>query len=219
MIFMKRLIWLSTILILSIIFIYKPLKTEASWIKDSNGWWNTEGSSWSVGWRNIDNLWYYFDQNGYMKTGWIKSDNKWYYLKEGGEMASNELIEGYYLGENGAWLENSPNELEIKLQEKVHNLGTKRMAAVIINNTDSDETYGEEYEIDKLENGKWIKLDNDELFGCNEVSAFIESHSAVPQEYYLTSLKDFENLKPGKYRIVHSFDMDELFRTVEFELK
>ena len=205
--------------ILLFIFIFNCVSVEAAWIKDNNGWWNTEGSSWSVGWRNIDNLWYYFDQNGYMKTGWIKSDDKWYYLKQGGEMASNELIEGYYLGENGAWLENSPNELEIKLQEKVHDLGTKRMAAVIINNTDSDEIYGEEYEIDKLENGKWIKLDTDELFGCNEVSAIIESHSAVPQGYYLTSLKDFENLKPGKYRIVHSFDMDELFKTAEFELK
>ncbi|WP_420196652.1 hypothetical protein [Clostridium beijerinckii] len=57
-----------------------PMGANAEWKKDNNGWWYTEGSSWSSGWKFINNNWYYFDSNGYMKTGWVKDKNNWYYL-------------------------------------------------------------------------------------------------------------------------------------------
>ena len=78
---------------------------NAAWVKDSMGWWNTEGNSWSIGWRMIDNEWYYFDSQGYMKTGWIFDGGKWYYLLESGIMARNTNIDRYEIGDNGAWIE------------------------------------------------------------------------------------------------------------------
>ncbi|EHJ00731.1 cell wall binding repeat-containing protein [Clostridium sp. DL-VIII] len=64
---MKKLIILTMILIS--ILTMNPIVTHAEWKQDNNGWWNSEGSSWSVGWKEIDGKWYYFDDNGYMKTG------------------------------------------------------------------------------------------------------------------------------------------------------
>lgn len=57
---------------------------SAEWKSDSNGYWYTEGNSWSVGWRQIDGKWYYFESNGYM--------------------AHDTIIDGYALGSDGAWV-------------------------------------------------------------------------------------------------------------------
>lgn len=81
------------------------LNVDAAWVKDSIGWWNTEGNSWSVGWRNIDGKWYYFDSEGYMKTGWLLDGGKWYYLNPNGDMAVNTVINNYTIGSDGAWIE------------------------------------------------------------------------------------------------------------------
>ena len=34
----------------------------------------------SVGWKQIDGKWYYFNSNGHLMTGWILVDSKYYYL-------------------------------------------------------------------------------------------------------------------------------------------
>ena len=52
-------------------------------------------------WQYINNQWYSFDAEGYMRTGWYfeNQDNFWYYLREDGAMATGWLqIEGkwYY---------------------------------------------------------------------------------------------------------------------------
>ena len=47
-------------------------------------------------WQYIDNLWYYFDENGYMKTGWILYKDAWYYCGESGAMLVNATtLDGY----------------------------------------------------------------------------------------------------------------------------
>lgn len=81
------------------------LGASAAWKQDSTGWWNTEGDSYSVGWRAIDGAWYYFDSTGYMKTGWIKDGSTWYYLQPSGAMKTGWLLDNgawYYLSESGA---------------------------------------------------------------------------------------------------------------------
>jgi hypothetical protein len=70
----------STLVIASVLAL-NPIGANAEWKSDSNGWWNTEGNSWSVGWRQIDGKWYYFNSNGYM--------------------AHDTTIGGYYLDSNG----------------------------------------------------------------------------------------------------------------------
>ncbi|BCZ46403.1 hypothetical protein psyc5s11_24700 [Clostridium gelidum] len=94
---------IASLLILSSILVLNPIGANAEWKQDSNGWWNTEGTSYSVGWKEIDGKWYYFGQDGYMKTGWIKYGGKSYYLNSDGSMAHDATIDGLTVGSDGAW--------------------------------------------------------------------------------------------------------------------
>ncbi len=74
------------------------------WIKDNNKWYHfNESGAMQTGWTYIDKDWYYLEQSGAMKTGWINDKGTWYYLCESGEMLHNTFVDGYYLGDNGAW--------------------------------------------------------------------------------------------------------------------
>ena len=45
----------------------------------------------SKAWRYINNKWYYFREDGVMKTGWVEYQGRWYYLNnENGDMVSEE---------------------------------------------------------------------------------------------------------------------------------
>lgn len=76
--------------------------------------WKQVGSSWYyldnsgamvTGWCKVGTSWYYLDYDGTMKTGWFKDrDGKYYYLYASGEMAVNTTINGYKLGNDGAWI-------------------------------------------------------------------------------------------------------------------
>jgi len=68
---------------------FSSIGASAEWKSDSNGWWNTEGNSYSTGWNEIGGNWYYFYSDGYM--------------------AQNQYIGNYYLGNNGAWTTNIPD--------------------------------------------------------------------------------------------------------------
>lgn len=68
---------------------FSSIGASAEWKSDDNGWWNTEGSSVSTGWKEIGGNWYYFYSDGYM--------------------AQNQFIGSYYLGTNGAWTTNIPD--------------------------------------------------------------------------------------------------------------
>ncbi|OOM75644.1 DUF4362 domain-containing protein [Clostridium sp. BL-8] len=109
---MKKLKLSKTIvntIAVAVLLVSNPIGASAEWKQDNNGWWNSEGSSWSVGWKEIDGKWYYFDNNGYMKTGWVQDEGKWYYLYDNGALAQNTTIDGYSLDSNGAWIQNAQN--------------------------------------------------------------------------------------------------------------
>ena len=81
-----------------------PICASAAWKQDSNGWWNTEGSSYSTGWKQIDGSWYYFASNGYMQTGWVNDNGSWYYLNNSGTMKTgwiNDNNSWYFLNSSG----------------------------------------------------------------------------------------------------------------------
>lgn len=100
-----------------------PICASAAWKQDSNGWWNTEGSSYSTGWKQIDGAWYYFASNGYMQTGWVNDNGSWYYLNNSGAMKTgwiNDNNSWYFLNasgvmqkgwinDNGAWYYTNEN--------------------------------------------------------------------------------------------------------------
>ncbi|NFA44013.1 hypothetical protein EXM65_15920 [Clostridium botulinum] len=101
----KKLV--TSLLITATIVSINPIGANASWKQDNNGWWNTEGNSWSRGWKNIDGTWYYFNtSNGYMKTGWLNENGIWYYFNTDGSMVTgNKNIDGkvYSFGNDGKW--------------------------------------------------------------------------------------------------------------------
>lgn len=80
-----------------------PVTASAAWKQDSNGWWNTEGNSYSIGWRNINGSWYYFDSIGYMKTGWVNDNGVWYYMQPSGAMKTG------WVNDNNAWYHLAPS--------------------------------------------------------------------------------------------------------------
>lgn len=113
---MKKLkltkIIVNSILIVSAL-ISNSIGASAEWKQDNIGWWYTEGSSWSVGWRLVDEKWYYFGEDGYMKTGWLQDSNgKWYYLNSDGSMVHNTTIDGYIIGSDGSWNQSAQNSSE-----------------------------------------------------------------------------------------------------------
>ena len=82
-----------------------PVGASAAWRQDSKGWWNTEGNSWSTGWRFIDNTWYDFGSDGYMKTGWINDKGTWYFANSSGAMQTGWINDGgkwYFTDASGA---------------------------------------------------------------------------------------------------------------------
>ena len=78
----------------------------SSWMYSNGRWWykHANGSYTTKAWEKIDGVWYYFDDEGWMKTGWVK-DGKWYYLSESGAMLTGwAQINNtwYHLSESGA---------------------------------------------------------------------------------------------------------------------
>jgi hypothetical protein len=80
---------IAGLLVVASVLALNPIGASAEWKQDSNGWWNTEGNSWSVGWRQIDGKWYYFGQDGYM--------------------VHDTVVNGYNIGSDGVWIQSTQN--------------------------------------------------------------------------------------------------------------
>ena len=80
---------------------------NGSWQLDQNGWWylNSDGSYTVNNWQQIGDKWYYFNQNGYMQTGWVLWQGAYYYLGDYGMLTNSWTPDGYYVGNDGRWLE------------------------------------------------------------------------------------------------------------------
>ena len=78
---------------------------QGQWIRDDKGWWyrNRDGS-WTINnWQNIRSAWYFFNEEGYMKTGWISWQGKDYYCDQSGAMLYNTTTpDGIWLNEDGS---------------------------------------------------------------------------------------------------------------------
>lgn len=80
---------------------------QGGWILEgTNKWTFIEDGKKVVGWKFVNNSWYFMDDNGQMKTGWTQdTTGKWYYLKDSGEMKTGWLKDvdekWYYLKSSG----------------------------------------------------------------------------------------------------------------------
>ncbi len=123
----------------------------------SYGAWQAHGGQWQYtppdtretvrsSWYQVDGQWYWFDQNGYMKTGWhMDPDGRWYFLNpisdgtKGRMMTGWQWIDGYcyYLSEKTA---------------KTHPLGAMY----------AGEQTTDGYQVNK--SGAWIKADGSPVY-------------------------------------------------------
>ena len=80
----------------------------AEWVQSNGKWWykHSDGSYTQNSFEEIDGHLYYFDENGYMVIGWKKVNNTWYYFYGSGIMASNAWVGDYYLEASGAMATN-----------------------------------------------------------------------------------------------------------------
>lgn len=83
----------------------KSVPVSGEWIQDSTGWWykHHDGSYTKNNWELIREDWYFFDENGYMKTGWVEWEGKQYYcdLSTGAMLKNTTTPDGYILDHNG----------------------------------------------------------------------------------------------------------------------
>lgn len=183
------------------------------WISLNNNWYYmNESGAMKTGWQKINGAWYFMIDSGIMKTGWLNDKGTWYYLNEDGSMASNTIIDGYYLGSDGAWVEGLPGNNEtqgesnlkdvtMKTEKSTYELGTKEIKVYITNNSKKEFYYGLEYEIQRLENNKWVRIPFKEDVAFIEIACVIEPGKIEGQ---LITLDNLEQLALGKYRVVKS---------------
>ena len=88
---------IASTLIAASVLALNPIGASAEWKNNSTGWWYTEGSSWTTGWKLINGNWYYFYSDGYM--------------------AKNTTIDGYYLNSSGAWTNLIPTGNKVTLND------------------------------------------------------------------------------------------------------
>lgn len=63
------------------------------------------GSYYKNEWVNVEGRWFYTDSQGYaIRNTWKEINEKWYYFYNDGVMAYNTWINGYYVGNDGAWI-------------------------------------------------------------------------------------------------------------------
>ena len=84
---------------------------DGAWLRDSIGWWwcNPDKTYPVANWKLINQVWYYFNQLGYMaENQWVLNNNQWYFCGSGGAMVKNQWVQTngawYYCGESGAML-------------------------------------------------------------------------------------------------------------------
>jgi surface antigen len=79
------------------------VSASAKWISDSkNNWsWVEEGAK-TIGWKKVDENWYYLNKDGIMNIGWLNDNGKWYNLSNDGSMSVGwKEIDGKWYHFNG----------------------------------------------------------------------------------------------------------------------
>ena len=95
-------------------YFYDSGVMETGWTYYKNRWYylSPYGDMSVNEWNYINSNWYHFDQNGIMQTGWFLYNGNWYYLypannnagKSIGAMAQNTTIDGYFISQDGIWI-------------------------------------------------------------------------------------------------------------------
>ena len=71
-----------------------------------NGYWFNSNGSWDstyfLTWKSNSSGWWVEDKSGWWPSArWMKIDGSWYYFNGSGYMATNQYVDGYWIGSNG----------------------------------------------------------------------------------------------------------------------
>ncbi len=58
----------------------------------------------ATGWVMLNHAWHYFKEDGGPYHGWLLWGNQWYYIRQG-TMLTNTTVDGFYVGNNGVWIQ------------------------------------------------------------------------------------------------------------------
>lgn len=189
---------IESILILASLFAITPIGASAEWKQDSNGWWNKEGNSYSIGWKQIDGIWYYFLENGYM--------------------AHDTTIDGYKLGSDGAWVQSteksSSSIIEKSTQksyEELDKLPHKYTNEMALKDGDVIEVVGIDYNIEKLD--KFIENYKNKKSNVGDMVRIINyTDEGDPIIFDLNIESDGVKLKVDSTRDAYSSHDDQIVR-------
>ena len=166
-----------------------------------------------------------YKENG-VSTGWKLVNGKYYYFSFSGALVKDKLVDGYYLGTDGALVttkgKSQLQDFTMKTEKKIYSLDTESIKTSITNNTNLDSSYGGMYyQIDKLENNEWHNLDFSKDAAFDEIAICLQAKETNTENYKLSILKDFKKLTPGKYRIMAEITNSIGYShvTAEFELQ
>lgn len=85
--------------------VYSQAAVKGEWKSEGNRLWyrHEDGTYTRSDWEMIDEKWYLFDEEGYVRTGWVEWKGEQYYCQEGtGEMLKNTTTpDGYVLDDEG----------------------------------------------------------------------------------------------------------------------
>ena len=84
---------------------------KGTWMQTDGRWWfKYTSGGYAKHWELLDEKWYYFDDQGWMKSNeWINPDGNWYYLSNDGAMLTDyNRVNGkpYFFRSNGVCVEN-----------------------------------------------------------------------------------------------------------------
>lgn len=84
---------------------------KGTWMKTDGRWWfKYTSGGYAKHWELLDEKWYYFDDQGWMKSNeWINPDGNWYYLSNDGSILTDyNRVNGkpYFFRTSGALVEN-----------------------------------------------------------------------------------------------------------------
>lgn len=75
----------------------KRIAPSSGWTYSNGYWYFYENGVMKTGWIKDNSKWYYLNSTGEMRTGWLYWNNDWYYLTAG----SGEMVTGWsYIGSN-----------------------------------------------------------------------------------------------------------------------
>ena len=129
---------------------------KTGWVKDGGAWYylNSSGAM-ATGWIKDNGVWYYLNSNGSMKIGWLCDNGKWYFLEENGALASNTIVDGYFINRDGIWDKTGDNKVVVVTDKSEYDANSNDIVVKIINNTNEKVKYTNDIPVLNYGLGKW----------------------------------------------------------------